>query len=140
MCFGRRVSSVARESYRNDLARFIAQAAHHIGSRSKIPRHRQSGARPRKIGAAEINHMARENPARRIDLVNLAIETRLGSQLLALNDDEVVQLLRVAVKCEGNQTAFARRHGLERTSLNMILQGKRPVVKALGLRKVYALD
>jgi DNA-binding transcriptional regulator YdaS (Cro superfamily) len=50
--------------------------------------------------------------------------------------------MRAAVEREGNQTAFARRYGVERSGLNMILKGKRPVtnavVKALGLRKVYA--
>jgi DNA-binding phage protein len=71
----------------------------------------------------------------------LARETNLGSHLLVFNDDEVVRLLRVAVEREGHQTAFARRHGIERSGLNVILNGKRPVtaavVKALGLRKVY---
>jgi pimeloyl-ACP methyl ester carboxylesterase len=61
-----------------------------------------------------------------------------------VNEDEVIQLLRAAVEREGNQIAFARRHGLERSGLNMILNGKRPVtsavVKALGLRKVYAQE
>jgi DNA-binding phage protein len=75
-------------------------------------------------------------------VVDLARETKLGSQvLLAFDDHEVVQLLRAAIAREESQTAYARRHGLERTSLNMILRGKRPVsdavMKALGLRKVY---
>ncbi len=37
---------------------------------------------------------------------------------------------------------FAKRHGIERTHLSKLLNGKRPVsgplVKALGLQKVYA--
>jgi len=87
--------------------------------------------------------MAREKKIslRRISVADLAAETKLGSQALTLNDDEVIRLLRAAVEREGNQGAFARRHGLERTGLNMISNGKRPltaaVVKALGLRKVY---
>ena len=36
---------------------------------------------------------------------------------------------------------YARRYGIERTGLNMILTGKRPVndtvIKTLGLRKIY---
>jgi DNA-binding phage protein len=76
--------------------------------------------------------------------VSLADETKVGSHLLVFNEDEVIQLLRAAVEREGNQIAFARRHGLERSGLNMILNGKRPVtsavVKALGLRKVYAQE
>src|SRR5947199_5431317 len=74
--------------------------------------------------------------------VNLACELRLGSHALIFDDDEVIQLLRAAVEREGNQGAFARRYGINRSHLNMILNGKRDaigvVVKALGLRKVYA--
>ncbi len=79
---------------------------------------------------------------RHIGPVGLAAETNLGSHLLVFNDDEVISLLRAAVEREGNQGAFAGRHGLERTSVNQILNRKKPVsgavVKALGLRKVYA--
>jgi hypothetical protein len=46
----------------------------------------------------------------------------LGSHSLIFTDDEVVQLLKAAVAREGNQGAFARRHGLERTTLNQILK------------------
>jgi DNA-binding phage protein len=71
----------------------------------------------------------------------LASETNLGRQLLAFDDDEIIRILRAAVEREGNQGAFARRFGIERSGLNMMLNGKRPVtsavVKALGLRKVY---
>jgi DNA-binding transcriptional regulator YdaS (Cro superfamily) len=53
-------------------------------------------------------------------------------------------LLKVAIEQEGNQTAFAKRHGINRTLLNEVANGKRhasgPILKALGLRKVYALD
>jgi len=58
-----------------------------------------------------------------------------------LDDDEVRALLRAAVEREGNQVAFARRHGLDRAHLNMILSGKRglsdKVIALLSLRKVY---
>ena len=68
----------------------------------------------------------------------------LGSHQLVFDEREVVQLLRAAIEREGNQCAFAKRHGLERSQLNMVLNGKRPVssniVKALGLHKVYAID
>jgi hypothetical protein len=66
----------------------------------------------------------------------------LGRQARIFTDDEVITLLRAAVEREGNQVAFARRHGLDRVHLNMILNRKRPVtdkiIDALGLRKVYA--
>jgi DNA-binding phage protein len=84
----------------------------------------------------------RKTSPQRIGSAKLARETNLGRQLLVLNDDEVIQLLRAAVEREGNQTAFARRFGIERSGLNMMLKGKRPVtgavMKALVLRKVYS--
>jgi len=50
-------------------------------------------------------------------------------------------LLKAAVEKEGSVSAFAKRHGLERTNLSNMLSGKRPVssslVKVLGLRNVY---
>jgi hypothetical protein len=68
--------------------------------------------------------------------------SELVSDVHIFDNGEVVQLLRAAIKREGNQGAFAKRHGLGRSYLNMVLNGKRPVssniVKALGLRRVYA--
>jgi DNA-binding phage protein len=86
--------------------------------------------------------MAKRNtPVRRKGSAELASETNLGSRLLVFNNDEIIQLLRAAVEREGNQGAFARRLGIERTGLNMMVNGKRPltaaVLKALGLRKAY---
>ena len=67
-----------------------------------------------------------------------------GDQLCVLDDDDVVHLLRAAVKREGSQAAFAKRHGLDRGTMNSILNGKRRVsatlLKAFGLRKVYLID
>jgi hypothetical protein len=69
--------------------------------------------------------------------------TRKGHDRV-LNDDDVVHLLKGAVEREGGQTAFANRRGIDRAMINMILNGKRPVsgplVKALGLRKVYVAE
>lgn len=70
--------------------------------------------------------------------------TWTGDQLCVLDDDDVVHLLRAAVKREGSQAAFAKRYGLDRGTMNSILNGKRRVsaalVKAFGLRKVYLID
>jgi DNA-binding transcriptional regulator YdaS (Cro superfamily) len=53
-------------------------------------------------------------------------------------------LLRAAIEREGSQIGFAKRYGVNRAYLNMVLSGKRPVgssvVKALGLRKVYVVE
>jgi hypothetical protein len=61
------------------------------------------------------------------------------------DEDEVIELLRAAVEHEGGQRAFANRHGLDRTYVNMVLNGRAHAlrdapVKALGLRKVYSAE
>jgi CHASE2 domain-containing sensor protein len=71
----------------------------------------------------------------------VAFAGKIGRQAVVFDADDVVRLLRVAVEREGSQTAFARRHGVERTRINAILSGKRPitdsVADALGLRRTY---
>jgi hypothetical protein len=66
----------------------------------------------------------------------------IGVYVFGRNDD-VVHLLRAAIEREGSQIAFAKRYGINRAYLNMVLSGKRPVgsavVKAPGLRKVYVV-
>ena len=67
----------------------------------------------------------------------------LGRQALVFDDNEVVRLLRAAVKREeGGQRAFARRHGLDRGYINKVLHGRARVrdalANALGLQRVYA--
>lgn len=68
----------------------------------------------------------------------------LGRREVVFDEDDVVRLLRAAVEREGSQTAFAKRHGVERTYLNTILNGKRSVTgriaKVLGLRKSYVAE
>ena len=92
------------------------------------------------VGCGHLSWASRIVPTRKADSAAWLTSSNLGSHALIFDDDEVVQLLRAAVEREGSQVAFARRHGLERTHLNQILTGKRPVsanvVKALGLRKV----
>jgi hypothetical protein len=68
----------------------------------------------------------------------------LGRDARIFDDGEVVQLLRDAIEKEGTQMAFAKRHGINRTLLNEVVNGKRhaseATLKALGLHKVYAFD
>jgi hypothetical protein len=77
------------------------------------------------------------------DYVGLSPTCKAGD-LLVLNDDDVFDLLKAAVKREGSQTAFAKRYDVNRTELNSILNGKRGVsaslAKALGLRRVYVVE
>jgi hypothetical protein len=60
------------------------------------------------------------------------------------DNDDVFRLLKAAVKSEGGQTVFAKRHRINRVYINMVLKGKRPVgdsiARALGLRKVYIAE
>jgi DNA invertase Pin-like site-specific DNA recombinase len=69
---------------------------------------------------------------------------KVGRPPFVFEDDDVVRLLKAAVEREGSQNAFARRHRVERSFLNKILKGKRPVsptiAKALGLRQVYTAE
>ncbi len=64
--------------------------------------------------------------------------------MLALDDNEIILLLKSAIEQEGSISAFARCHRLERSHLNNMLNKNRPLsarlVRALGLRRVYAPD
>jgi hypothetical protein len=68
--------------------------------------------------------------------------SNIGTYALTFDHDEVVELLRSAIERKGSQIAYAKRHRLNRSYLNQILNGKRqvsaPFLKALGLRNVYA--
>jgi hypothetical protein len=83
---------------------------------------------------------ARAKPAhRKSELVGRSDLGKIGR---FFDDADVVQLLAEAVHRDGSISAFARRTGLSLTDANKILNERRPVtkalVKALGLRKVYA--
>jgi hypothetical protein len=71
----------------------------------------------------------------------LLAQRGLGSRMLVLDDKDIVLLLKAAIEQEGSISAFAKRHGIQRSYLSHVVNGKRPVsgplVKALGLRKVY---
>jgi hypothetical protein len=68
----------------------------------------------------------------------------LGKPSLIFDDNDILSLLRAAIEQEGNISAFARRHGIERSQIANMLNGRRsvsiPLIKAMGLRKVYAVD
>ena len=69
----------------------------------------------------------------------------VGRPAIVLDTDAVIRLLRTMVEIEGGQTAFANHHGVDRTQINMVLNGKRrhvggAIAKALKLRKVYVVD
>jgi predicted transcriptional regulator len=88
--------------------------------------------------------VSRSNPPHRKTSAELLASSNLGSDARILDDKEVRQLLKQAVELEGSQVAFAKRHGIDRTHLVLVLQGKRnfseTILKLLGLRRVYTAD
>ena len=87
--------------------------------------------------------MPRKIPITHGEIAALLASVKVGNHALTLDDKDVVLLLKAAVEKKGSISAFAKRHGLERSYLSSVLNGKRlvsgPLVRALGLRKVYAL-
>jgi hypothetical protein len=78
------------------------------------------------------------------ELSAIVLARGLGSTAPVFSDDEVLLLLGAAVEREGSRAAFAKRHGLDRAYLNIVLNGRRSVdgtiVKAIGLRKAYVAE
>ena len=60
---------------------------------------------------------------------------------VVFDDNDVVDLLRIAIEREGGQGAFSRHSGVQRAYLSRVLNGKEPpgrsIAKSLRLRKVY---
>ncbi len=58
--------------------------------------------------------------------------------------NDIVRLLRAAVEREGGQTAFAKHHRVNRSTISRVLKGKLPVgdaiAKVLKLRRVYVAE
>jgi hypothetical protein len=75
---------------------------------------------------------------------NPANPSDLGFDAHVFDNDDIFRLLKDAVKSEGGQTVFAKRHRINRVYVNMVLKGKRPVgdsiARTLGLRKVYIAE
>lgn len=67
----------------------------------------------------------------------------LGRRAHVFNDREALILLKAAIEREGSQAAFADRHGVHRTYISMILNGRHRltdgIAAALGLSKMYVL-
>jgi hypothetical protein len=66
-----------------------------------------------------------------------------AGDLLLLNDDDVADLVRAAVKREGSQAAFAKRYGIDRTDVSAFLNGRRGIsaslARAFGIRRVWVV-
>jgi hypothetical protein len=63
-------------------------------------------------------------------------------QRVLLSAEDVIEILHAEIEKAGSQTAWARRTGANRTSLNLALTGRQPVTQslldALGLERVVA--
>jgi hypothetical protein len=61
-----------------------------------------------------------------------------------LDENDVLRLLHEDVNRVGGQSAWARRSGIDRTHLNRVLKGQRPlslnIAQALKLKKVVAYE
>lgn len=104
----------------------------------------QGNGRPVDLGLSRTDALSRYMSSYvRSDYVGLK-PTWKADDLLVLNDDDVADLVRAAVKREGSQTAFAKRYGIDRTDLSAFLNGRRRIsaslARALGLRKVYVFE
>ena len=66
-----------------------------------------------------------------------------GGLPILLYHDDIVRRLKAAVEREGGQSAFARRHRVDRSRLNRMLSGKLlvndRVAKALGQKSVHRM-
>ena len=78
------------------------------------------------------------------EIAALLESSDIGIRALIVDDKGVIRLLQAAIKREGSISAFSRRHSLELSQLNKMLNGRRSVsrtvLKALGLRKVYVTE
>jgi hypothetical protein len=64
-----------------------------------------------------------------------------GRRGVIFEEEDIVRLLRVEIKKDGSQAAWARRLNIDRPNVNAMLSGRIPVSKivadALGLRRTY---
>lgn len=75
----------------------------------------------------------------------ISLSKHLGRRARVFDDDDALILLKAALEREGSQAAFADRHGVHRTYISKVLNGRHvshasAVVKALGLRIVYVAE
>jgi hypothetical protein len=61
-----------------------------------------------------------------------------------LEYEDLLRLLRSEVRQAGGQSSWARREHIDRTMLNRILNGRKPInkeiIRALKLCNIYAFD
>jgi DNA-binding phage protein len=69
------------------------------------------------------------------------LASKTGRLAVVFEEDDLVCLLRAAVEREGGQTAFAKRHKVDRSRVNRVLsrqlRASEAIAKAVGLRRAY---
>ena len=69
--------------------------------------------------------------------------TGFGRRGVIFEEEDIVRLLRVEIKKDSSQAAWARRLNIDRPNVNAMLSGRIPVSKivadALGLRRTYTV-
>jgi len=75
----------------------------------------------------------------------VGLSKRLGRRARVFDDHDALILLKAALEREGSQAAFADRHGVHRTYISKVLNGRQvshanAIVKALGLRVVFVAE
>jgi hypothetical protein len=74
-----------------------------------------------------------------------SLSQNLGRQARVFDDHDALILLKAALEREGSQAAFADRHGVHRSYISKVLNGRhvsdaKAIVRALGLRRVYVAE
>ena len=100
---------------------------------------------PFDLGLSRAGALSRymTSDVRSTDYVGLK-PTWKADDLLVLNDDDVADLVKAAIKREGSQAAFAKRYCVNRTDLSAFLNGRRRIsaslAKALRLHRVWVVE
>src|SRR6476660_4052221 len=78
------------------------------------------------------------------ELEEFPMGVRPSSNLRILENEDLMRLLRSKVKQAGGQSSWARREHIDRTMLNKIINGSKPItteiIRALKLCNGYAFD
>jgi hypothetical protein len=62
----------------------------------------------------------------------------MWATMRCVDENDVVRLLKAAVEREGGQAAFAKRHRIDRSTINRVLNDA--IAKVLKLRRVYVAE
>src|ERR1700719_2722831 len=94
--------------------------------------HRQAaGVAARNRDARSRRGLGTVKKPRRTPAGEMLLASERGRESRIFEERDVIQLLKSAIEREGDQTSFARRHGIDRTHLNQILNRKKQINRAV---------